>query len=94
MALPSMNPWIPIVVLSLLTGAVLGVVVQGRKAIWLGAGVPWLGVLAWILYQEYFVPYQGGGASMWPVAVSFAGSAAAFVGGGAAAIARNLRRRT
>jgi hypothetical protein len=94
MALPIMNPWIPIVLLSALVGAAFGFLVHGRKAIWLGAGVPWSGVLAWILYEEYFVPYQGGGASMWPVAVGFAGSAAACVGGTAAVVVRALRRQT
>ena len=30
-------------------------------------------VPAAILYHEFFVPYQGGGASMWPIAVAFGG---------------------
>ncbi len=65
--------------------------VNGRKAILLGAALPWLGVLAWLLYNEYFVPYQGGGASMWPIALIFAGSIAAAVGASAAGVTRMVQ---
>lgn len=87
-----MNPWIPIVGLSALAGIVSALLVSGRKAVLLGAALPWLGVLAWLLYNEYFVPYQGGGASMWPIALIFAGSIAAAVGAAAAALTGRVRR--
>jgi hypothetical protein len=88
-----MNPWIPIVVLSLIAGAVCGFAVRGRLSLLIAALIPWFGVLAWLLYSEYFVPYQGGGASMWPVAQLFAGSAAAAIGLCAAAVVRAIRNR-
>lgn len=88
-----MNPWIPIIGLSVLAGVGSALLVNGRKAILLGAALPWLGVLAWLLYNEYFVPYQGGGASMWPVALLFAGSIAAGVGAATAGLTRRIRRR-
>jgi hypothetical protein len=74
------NPWIPIIGLSVLAGIISALLVNGWKAILLGGVLPWLGVLGWLLYNEYFVPYQGGGASMWPIALLFAGSIAAGVG--------------
>jgi len=69
-----------IIVLSAAAGAVSAWVLAGRVALVASAAVPWLGVLGWLLYLEYFVPYSGGGASMWPVALLFAGTVAA-VGG-------------
>ena len=33
-----------------------------------------------MLYELYFVPYQGGGAPMWPIALFFAGWGAALSG--------------
>jgi hypothetical protein len=86
------NPWIPIVGLSALAGTVSAFLVNGRKAVFVGAALPWLGVLAWLLYNEYFVPYQGGGASMWPIALIFAGTIAAGIGAAAAGLTRKLRQ--
>lgn len=42
--------------------------------------VPWLGVLGSLLYSEYFVPYQGGGASTWQIAQLFGGATVAVIG--------------
>lgn len=88
-----MNPWIPIVGLSALAGIGSAFLVNGRKAVLLGAALPWLGVLAWLLYNEYFVPYQGGGASMWPIALIFVGTIAAGIGAAAAGLTRMVGRR-
>jgi hypothetical protein len=60
-------------------------------------GVTWrqpcqrLGTLAWTLYDVYFVPHAGGGASMWPIALFFAGWAAAIAGLVGYALGRRLR---
>jgi hypothetical protein len=83
--------WQTLIVLSALAGVVCGWILSGRRTIALGGAVPWLGVLAWLLYNEYFVPYPGGGASMWPIAQLVAGSVAAGVGMLAAALARAAR---
>ncbi len=48
-------------------------------AFWAGA-IPWLGLLASLLITEYVIPYQGGGASMWPIAQLFGGTIAAVTG--------------
>ena len=87
-----MNPWIPLVGLSVLVGILSALFFTGVKAIVIGTAIPWFGVLAWLLYNEYFVPYQGGGASMWPVALMFAGSVAAVVGASAAGLTKLARR--
>jgi hypothetical protein len=83
--------WSTLIVLSALAGVVCGWILPGRRAVAWGGAVPWLGMLAWLLYNEYFVPYPGGGASMWPIAQLVAGSVAAAVGMLAAAVARAAR---
>lgn len=75
-----MSVWSALILLSALAGGFCGLILRGRRAIIFGGAVPWLGLLAWLLYNEFFVPYQGGGASMWPIAQLFAGSVAAVVG--------------
>ena len=46
------------------------------------AGIPWFGLLAAILYTEYFIPRTNVDASMWPIAQLFGGTLAAAVGYG------------
>lgn len=89
-----MNPWLPLLGLSALAGAVAAVTVNGRKGLFIAGAVPWCGLLAFLLYTEYFVPYQGGGASMWPIAQLFGGTIAAFVGIAAAALVRAATGRS
>jgi hypothetical protein len=81
-----MGDWITIIVLSALVGSLCSAFLRGTTAWVASALLPWFGVLAWLLYHEYFVPYQGGGASMWPIAQLFAGTVAAGVGLAAHAI--------
>jgi hypothetical protein len=83
-----MDAWITIIVLSALAGFLCSAFLRGTIAWVTSALLPWFGVLAWLLYHEYFVPYQGGGASMWPIAQLFAGTAAAGVGLAAHAIVK------
>jgi hypothetical protein len=75
-----MTQWLTIIVLSVLTGVACAWLAHGRAARLLAAAIPWSGMLAWLLYHEYFVPYAKGGASMWPVALLFAGTVAAAIG--------------
>lgn len=63
-----------------MAGAICAISFSGKKGAVCAAAVPWFGMLAWLLYREFFVPYSGGGASMWPVAQLFGGTAAAVVG--------------
>jgi len=84
-----MAAWLVIIGLSAATGYLCSRLLTGTIAWIASALLPWLGLLAWLLYHEYFVPYQGGGASMWPIAQLFAGTVAACVGLAAYAIFRN-----
>jgi hypothetical protein len=88
-----MSIWFALILLSALAGGICGLIFRGRHAIILGGAVPWTGLLAWLLYNEYFVPYQGGGASMWPIAQLVGGSVAAVVGIAAATTARIIKAR-
>lgn len=54
-----------------LFGCALGLTRLHR--IW-SAAIPFLVFTAAVIYTEYFTPYTGGGASMWPIAVLFGGS--------------------
>ena len=76
-----MTAWLSVLLPAAAVGLISGVV--ARKW-WTGAAsavvLPWLGVQTWVLYNEFCVPYQGGGASMWPIALFLAGSAAVVTG--------------
>ncbi len=75
-----MNVWIMLVIPSFAFGAIIALLLNKSWAIYMAGIIPWLGVLSAILYTEYFMPYQGGGASMWPIAQFFGGGVAAIVG--------------
>lgn len=75
-----MNVWIMLIVPSFAFGLIIALLFNKAWAIYVAGIVPWLCVLCAILYTEYFMPYQGGGASMWPVAQFFGGGIAAIVG--------------
>jgi hypothetical protein len=83
-------------IVALLSG-VAGVAIARRvrtaMAIVLAGGAAWLGFLGWLLFCEYVLPYQGGGASMWPIALIFGGTFAAFVAGCAAGVTVALSPR-
>ncbi len=81
-----MESWGVLGLLSALVGAASGRLIKHPISIAVGAAAAWLGLLVWLLYDEYFVPYQGGGASMWPIAQLFAGTFAALVGGVSAGV--------
>ena len=89
-----MNAWVPLVGLSVMAGVLSAFLFSGIRAVLAGAALPWFGLLAWLLYNEYFVPYQGGGASMWPIAQIFAGSIAAVVGATSAMVTLWVRQRS
>ena len=75
-----MEMWLSLLIPSALVGAVCAWKLNGKTALFASATIPWFGLLLWFLYNEYFVPYKGGGASMWPIAQLFAGTAAAGTG--------------
>ena len=88
-----MLAWLGLVGISAAIGAACGFAFRGKRALFLGALLPWLGLLALLLFYEFFMPYEGGGASMWPIAQLVGGTIAAFAGLVAAAITRRVRGR-
>ncbi len=44
--------------------------------LWISVLVPVLGFVGYVEFAEFTQPYQGGGASMWPLAVLFVAMAA------------------
>lgn len=75
-----MNAWVMLIVPSVTFGMIVAFLTKKSWAIYVAGVIPWLGVLCAIIYTEYFTPYQGGGASMWPIAQFFGGGVAAVVG--------------
>jgi len=74
-----MTEWLAIILLSAIVGAACAWRLSGRTGLVCSGAVPWLGVALWIAYLEQ-QPYRGGGASMWLIALLWAGAVAAAVG--------------
>jgi hypothetical protein len=73
--------WLGLLLPSAIVGIICGYFIKKRRlGIMLAFFIPWFGLLTYLLYKEYFVPYQGGGASMWPIAQIFGGTIAAGTG--------------
>ncbi len=81
-----MVAWLILTLLAAFVGAAAAKLLKRQAAIVAGGAVAWLGLLAFLLYNEYLVPYQGGGASMWPIAQLFGGTFVAVVAAGTAAV--------
>lgn len=75
-----MTTWLSILIPSMIVGIICGYFLRDRLGFVIAGAIPWLGLLAFLLYNEYFVPYQGGGASMWPIAQLIGGTIAATAG--------------
>lgn len=75
-----MLAWILLLVPSAMVGVLCAIFLRKSWAVYVAGVVPWLGLLLALLYTEYYVEYQGGGASMWPVAQLFGGTIAAITG--------------
>ena len=76
-----MKAWIILITASLIFGVICGIKIKNLFVGVLISGIVPITVFsAVIIYEEYFMPYQGGGASMWPIAILFGGTAAAFIG--------------
>ena len=80
--------WVAIILISAASGVICGLKIRGRLALLWGAVIPLLLLSIWILSNEFLMPYQGGGASMWPIALVVAGTPATLIGGLAALATR------
>lgn len=88
-----MHVWLLILIPSAIVGGLCSYLLNGKKSYIVAGALPWFGLLAVLMYQEYFVPYQGGGASMWPIAQLFGGTAAAVIGIGSCALFKTVQTR-
>lgn len=83
-----MGMWLVLIGLSALAGGICAWLLP-RSLGWVAAALlPPLGLFAWLMINEYLLPYRGGGASMWPIALIVGGFVAALVGLGAYAAFR------
>ncbi len=72
--------WLAVITPSVLWGAFCAFKIKSKYAAYIAWVIPWFVLLGFILYSEYFTPYQGGGASMWPIAQLVGGTVAAVSG--------------
>ena len=72
--------WIILIGGSAFIGLLTAIYIKKSWAVYFAGAVPWFILLAAILYTEYMMPYEGGGASMWPIAQLVGGSVAAVIG--------------
>ena len=87
-----METWPILITLSAGAGFAIAHLLRGWVGVVSAAAVPWLGTLVWILYGVYFVPYTGGGPSMWQIALFFAGWGAAISGLAGYALGQRFRK--
>jgi hypothetical protein len=81
--------------LSAVAGVACGLFVAGtRRGMVLVASLSVLAILASLLWHEYVEPYEGGGASMWPIAfviLAIPAAACGCVGCGCGQVLRWMR---
>ena len=75
-----MQVWLMLLIPSAIVGFLCAQFINKNWAIYIAGAIPWFGLLIALLYTEYYMPYQGGGASMWPIAQLFGGTIAAITG--------------
>lgn len=85
--------WTCLIIYSAVVGLLVTKLTNSNWCLVLAGLIPWLSLLVLLLYYEYCASYQGGGASMWPIAQLFAGTVAALVGGGVFIIIRVRQRK-
>ena len=89
-----MGIWLILIGGSALAGVLTALLLNKPWAIYLAGAVPWFSLLAALIYTEYFTPYKGGGASMWPIAQLFGGAVAAAIGVTSFTVTSHLLKKT
>ena len=84
-----MRVWIILIVGSAFIGFLTAIFLKKSWAVYAAGAIPWFILLTAILFTEYLMPYQGGGASMWPIAQLIGGTVAAIIGVVSFKITRN-----
>ena len=69
--------YIYLIIPALMLGAILGWKKPGVLGGALALLFPVLGLFLVLMYYEYLVPYSGGGASLWPIALIYGGALSA-----------------
>jgi hypothetical protein len=87
-----MTVWVCIVIGAAVVGAACALINRRWLSLAAASAVPWFGFLTVLLVEAYVLPYRGGGASMWPIAQLFGGTAAAAIGLGSCVLFRARRR--
>lgn len=72
------------ILFALILGALVYVKTGRKLQSWLTSC---LVVPSFVLFAEFVLPYQGGGTSMWPIALIFGGAIGAAAGGAGVALA-------
>ena len=88
-----MDIWLILIGASALVGVITALLLNKPWAIYVAGAVPWFSLLAALIYTEYFTPYKGGGASMWPIAQLFGGAVTAAIGVTAFTLTNYLLKR-
>jgi len=92
MTLTAVVLWGAIIGGSIAVGVAVAILLKSKYAVPVAALAAWFLMLAYLLVNEYLLPYRGGGASMWPIAQLVGGTVAAGVAALSCAVARLMRR--
>jgi hypothetical protein len=63
------------------------------KRVGLTALLGFFGFVAYSVYLEFYLPYRGGGASLWPIDIFFGGPCAAFGAGVGACVVSIIQKK-
>jgi len=88
-----LESWFVLLGGSALVGGLTAWYLRGASSWLVACLVPPALFLAWLLVNEYLLPYRGGGASMWPVALAVGGTAAALTSCCALALVKLVKPR-
>ena len=68
-----------IIIMPVVIGVLSGHFIRGKTSFFVAGALPWFGLLACLLYREFYVPHEGR-ATMWPMAQFFGGFMVATIG--------------
>ena len=68
-----------IIIMPVVIGVLSGRFIRGKTSYFVAGAFPWFGLLACLLYREFYVPHEGRD-TMWPMAQFFGGFMVATIG--------------
>lgn len=87
-----MLAWLLLLLPSFIVGVLCGLYINKQWGLWIAAALPWFGLLAALIYTEYFTPNENLDASMWPIAQLVGGTVAAIAGACGFILTKKLKR--